>query len=112
MYSGKPWRYCTCTCTSTVVPVPDSASSVQALEVGDWCVVLYDDQQYPGEVTDIINWEVEVSVMHRAVRFFKWPDLPDRIFYNQNSIVTKLEGPPAFVNNMGRMIVSQFSDFE
>lgn len=50
--------------------------------------------------------------MHRAVRFFKWPDLPDRIFYNQNSIVTKLEGPPAFVNNMGRMIVSQFSDFE
>ena len=45
----------TCTYTSTVVPVPDSASSVQALEVGDWCVVLYDDQQYPGEVTDIIN---------------------------------------------------------
>ena len=75
-------------------------------------MVFYEDQQYPGEVIKITNGKFEVSVMLRVGRFFMWPDQPDKIFYNQSSIVKKLEGPPAFVNNIGRVIVSHFSDFE
>lgn len=100
-------------CTSTVLPAPDSAlTSIQALDVGDWCVVLYDDQQYPGEVTSTLNGEFEVCVMHRAGKYFKWPDQPDKIFYKQSCIVKKLEGPPALVTENGRIILSQFSDFQ
>ena len=43
-----------------------TASVLKTLKVGDWCVVLHDDQQYPGEVINIINEDVEVSVMHRS----------------------------------------------
>ena len=33
-------------------------------EVGDWLVVQYDKQKYPGEITDVLNEEVLVSAMH------------------------------------------------
>ena len=35
-------------------------------EVGDWVVVQYDKQKYPGEIIDVLNEEVVVSAMHPA----------------------------------------------
>ena len=35
-------------------------------EVGDWLVVQYDKQKYPGEINDVLNEEVLVSAMHLA----------------------------------------------
>ena len=46
-------------------------------EIGDWVVVQYDSTKYPGEIIDILNMEIEVSAMHPAGNYFKWPDRKD-----------------------------------
>ena len=86
-----------------------TTSSVD-LSVGDWCVVVYDNEQFPGEVTNITCGEYEVSVMHRSGKYFKWPTSVDKIHYPLSSIVKKISGP-VMVTKMGPRILSQFEDF-
>ena len=37
---------------------------------------------YPACVTKVIENDSEVSVMHKSVGNFKWPQKEDKIFYN------------------------------
>ena len=50
-----------------------------AYRVGDWVVVSYAEEEYPGEITSVFKEELVVSVMHRAETFFKWPSRIDEI---------------------------------
>ena len=47
-----------------------SGSEVQ-YDVGDWVVVQYDGEEYPGEVTAVSTEDVTVSVLHRSGGYFK-----------------------------------------
>ena len=42
-----------------------AASSIQNLQVRDWCIVIYDSVPFPGEVKRVMSAEYEVKVMHR-----------------------------------------------
>ena len=64
-------------------------------EVGDWIVVKYDGNEYPGEITDVFSNEVAVSTMQRAGKFFKWPEKRDEILYLFENIVSKIDPPIA-----------------
>ena len=35
----------------------------EKLNVGDWALVFYDGEKFPGEVVSIIDTDIEVSVM-------------------------------------------------
>lgn len=61
--------------------------------IGDWVLVEYDGQFYPGEVRAIENNEYLVSVMIRAGKHWKWPDNVDEIFYPQEKIIKTLSTP-------------------
>ncbi len=44
------------------------------VQVGQWVVVVYDGNEYPGEVSAIIDTNgVQVNVMHKSGSGWKWP---------------------------------------
>ncbi|CAB4014894.1 Hypothetical predicted protein [Paramuricea clavata] len=77
------------------------------IEVGDWYTVEYEGKIYPGEVKYVTADDIQVSVMVRAGKYWKWPTIPDEIFYQQDKFVRKLNAP-VVVNSRGHF---QFSDF-
>ena len=83
----------------------------EPVAVGDWCVVKYNDKEFPGEVTNIINGHYEVNSIERCGRYFRWPSQRDQIFYNPIDLVKKLQGRPNVIM-MGSRIMSVFMDFQ
>ena len=63
--------------------------------VGNWIVVLYDNEEYPGEVTGVFDNDVEVNVMHKTGNAWKWPTKQDKILYGKDSIVRRVSPPKA-----------------
>ena len=63
--------------------------------VGDYVIVCYEKNQYPGLIKKYDNRnEFEVSVMERRLnRLWKWPIKPDQIWYLKKDIVKKIEQP-------------------
>lgn len=65
-------------------------------KAGEWVVVIYDGQEYPGEIIEANPQQEEysVSVMHRACgNRYKWPKEPDILLYNQEHVVKKISPP-------------------
>lgn len=70
--------------------------STICVSVGDWVIVSYDGAHYPGEVTDKRGKDIEVNVMVPASNNkWKWPAIPDKIFYKPENIVQKIAPPEA-----------------
>ena len=76
---------------------PTDTTDEEPIQVGDWWVVEYDDELFPGEVKQIRDGNYEVSVMHRAGTTWKWPSKEDNIFYVREKMKKKLP-PPAMIN--------------
>ncbi|KAK2726661.1 hypothetical protein QYM36_007482 [Artemia franciscana] len=74
---------------------PKSVEVNDSLAIGEWCVIKYDDEEFPGEVISKIRDEYEVSVLHRAgKKNFKWPSPAEKLLYNGDEVTKKLEGLP------------------
>ena len=64
------------------------------LSVGQWCLVNYEGAIFPGEVTQSVGNETEVSVMTKSgTKYWKWPEKEDKVFYSESNIM-KLIDPP------------------
>ena len=54
-------------------------------KVVDWVIVHYlneyDDNEYPGEVTAVLENEIKVSVLNKSGGYFKWPKKKDEVHY-------------------------------
>ncbi|KAK6171642.1 hypothetical protein SNE40_018088 [Patella caerulea] len=113
--NGEPSIYDNCLSTVPFIKLNHEKNDDDCdgrISIGDWCAVTYDGDNYPGEVTDRRGEDVEVSVMHRAGQYFKWPLTVDKIFYKPTSILKKITGPPVLVNvTSGSGILSEFPDF-
>ena len=48
-------------------------TSEKSISIGDWYIVKYDEQRFPGEVVVVEGEEFLVSVMQRAGKYWKWP---------------------------------------
>ncbi|KAF5284065.1 hypothetical protein FQR65_LT13611 [Abscondita terminalis] len=68
------------------------------ITVGNYVIVKYHNKNYPGIVKDIDNDDYEVSVMERINEQWKWPDIPDQIWYSKNQIVNKISEPNPDLN--------------
>ncbi len=75
--------------------------------VGDWVIVQYDGNKYPGTVSayDETNDEFEVTVMYpfqyKQKQYWRWPQREDKIFYPAND-VTKYSTEPRKLESKGR----------
>ena len=70
--------------------IEDEVQPTLNLSMGQWVVVNYDGEMFPGEVTHIDNSDVEVSVMHRSANAWKWPRPEDKIFYSKTKLYVSL----------------------
>ena len=77
--------------------------------VGDWCVVNYEGARFPGEIVGIQNEEVQVSVMHKAGRYFslngqkRWT-----VYIICHKILKKRIQPPVVVGHRGQFSFIEF----
>ena len=77
------------------------------LTIGQWVVVQYEDEQFPGEVTSTEENDVEVNVMHRSANAWKWPKKEDKIYYSKSSIV-RVINPPSVAGRRGQFMFEDF----
>ena len=82
---------------------PDPQQPILNLRVGQWVVVKYEEEEFPGEVTRIENSDVEVNVMQRSANAWKWPRSEDKIFYSTSNIV-RVISPPSVAGNRGQFV--------
>ena len=68
-------------------------SPPEQLNVGEWVVVCYEGEKFPGEITSTSseNQDVEVRVMHKSGSGWKWPTRDDKIFYKVEDIECKIK---------------------
>ena len=64
-----------------------------SFEIGDWVLVQYGNEKYPGEVKELGDKEIRVSVMMKSGSYFKWPVAEDKIFYKFENVIKKLQPP-------------------
>ena len=87
--------------------MPSDDCMALEINVGDWVLVRYDDSNFPGEVTNSIVSDYEVSVMHKCGNaFWKWLLKEDKIYYNKTSITKKLD-PPQVAGSRGQFIFKE-----
>ena len=62
--------------------------------IGDWVLVCYDKDNFPGEITQVIGeLDFEVNVIHRSGGvYWKWPLKEGKILYRKEDI-KKLNAP-------------------
>ena len=67
----------------------------QSIQVNQFCIVMYDDHPYVGQVVDTASQdEFGVSVMHqRGISRFTWPTNPDILVYDIDDVEAIIEEP-------------------
>jgi len=75
--------------------------------VGDWCAVEYDKTLFPGEIRSLQGDDYEVSVMVKAGKYWKWPQVEDKIFYQKQNVRKKLNAPKV-VSSRGHFVFDDF----
>lgn len=61
--------------------------------VGDYVVVNFEGQMYPGRVTVARPEEYMVNAMARSGKLWKWPAKKDEILYSSNEVLYKINAP-------------------
>ena len=76
---------------------PSSPVLVQ-YQVGQWVIVKYEGELFPGEITMVIPDQVKVNAMiHHRTNLWEWPRKEDQIFYFNHDVVKAIE-PPEMLN--------------
>ena len=128
-HSAKLWRNCGYKLDQTDITVHFNTRASESLEtkdesailanhaegensdfeVGDWVVVQYDKQKYPGEITDVLNEDIGVSAMHPAGgKCFKWLNCKDECIYPFSAVIAKTH-PPEVAGRQGQFSFDYFN---
>ncbi|XP_061899472.1 uncharacterized protein LOC133647790 [Entelurus aequoreus] len=76
---------------------PWRPEEVDSKYIGDWCVVKYDDDVYPGIIMDVEEHSIRVKCMHRnGVNKFCWPSPRDDVsWYADDQLLCLIPEPQA-----------------
>ena len=75
-------------------------SSKKQFDVGDFVIIKYDEDYYPGELTGL-GEDVKVHTMVKsAPKHLKWPTLEDTVDYTFEKVI-KVIKPPNIVSHCG-----------
>jgi len=69
-------------------------------------IVSYDSEEYRGEITALEENDIQVNVMHKSGNGWKWPSIPDNIFYPKNNIIQSLK-PPFAASSRGQFLFEE-----
>jgi len=87
--------------------LPSVAAWQDEFLVGDWCAVEYDGTLFPGEIRSLQVDDYEVSVIVKAGKYWKWPQLEDKILYWKQNVQKKLNAPKV-VSSRGHFTFDEF----
>lgn len=82
--------------TQLTPSIPDVQPSnfLQHLKVGDFVLVRYECELYPGRIVQFEDdGEVLISAMKKSASNWKWPSTPDEIHYSKDEIVQQIDEP-------------------
>lgn len=83
--------------------------NLDKIEIEDYVVVRYEGKFYPGQVREFREENVLVSCMEQSgKKYWKWPAMPDEIWYFRNDILKKIE--PANIIPVSHRGVFQVED--
>lgn len=87
----------------------ENPSPPEQLKVGEWVIVNYEGEKFPGEITSTSseNQEVEVRVMHKSGGGWKWPTCEDKIFCEVEDVERKIK-PPTAAGHRGQFVFEDF----
>ena len=69
------------------------------IEVAKYVIVMYEDEYFPGLVTEIVASDVKVKMMAPCLGGWSWPK-NDEIYYTMDNVIKRIEVPTS-VNNQG-----------
>ena len=77
------------------------------LQVGNFVIVQYDGEKYPGIITDVHpeTGDVHVSVLHKCRGGWHWPTPEDKTWYSLKNVLSSIDTPEP-VNNRGVVQIS------
>ena len=62
--------------------------------IGQWCVVKYDDDFYPGSIVEVNETHAEVTCMHMVGKNrFYWPNREDTLWYLFDDVLRIIPQP-------------------
>lgn len=80
------------------------------LKVGDFVIVNYENNYYPGSVTAIGEEKILINSMTRSGINWKWPDEKDEIWYDSIEIMEVIQ-PPKKINKRGCFQVEEIAKY-
>jgi len=93
---------------SSTSPVAKSTVNNMPNE-GDFVIVTYEGNHYPGEVKSLKKNGVQVSCMMKTGQYWKWPSKPDLLVYPQSDII-QLISEPKKISRRGLFSVPEMAD--
>ena len=74
-----------------------------SLAIGQWVIVTYEGGNYPGKITSCDHDDMQVNVIHKSGKYWKWPNPNDKIFYRPENIIRRIT-PPKVVGSRGQFV--------
>lgn len=78
--------------------------SEREMKIGSFVIVRYDNLLYPAEVLQTDNDSVQCQAMERCGLYWKWPRVPDVIWYDTKDIIQVIPAPKS-INSRGMFSV-------
>lgn len=68
---------------------------IESKHIGQWCVLNYDEQPYPGIIQEVENHNIKIKCMHRnGINKFFWPSPRDDIhWYSDDQVICFIPVP-------------------
>jgi hypothetical protein len=82
-------------------------------EVNDFVIVRYDKKYFPGKIIQEEDEEYEVTTMVQSEKgkVWKWPELPDTVWYKRKDVLTKIAEPKK-VNSRGFFVITELNKYK
>ncbi|ESO89794.1 hypothetical protein LOTGIDRAFT_164827 [Lottia gigantea] len=84
-------------------------NSDKEINMHDWVVVLYEEEYFPGEITNIIGDDIEVDAMEQCGDVWNWPKISE-IYYDREKVIRKISPPT--IEMKGSRIFYSFHDIQ
>lgn len=78
--------------------------------IGDFVIVKYEDEFFPGVINDTSPTSALVSVMSMSGSGWKWPDVEDEIWYTYENVIQLIK-PPEVSNSRGICCVPEIQKY-
>lgn len=98
--------------SSTLAETPQPNNSTMMSNkyaIGNYVIVNFEGEYFPGEIIDIKTKEMKVKTMTMAGQFWKWPAKDDVIWYSEHEVIQLIKNPKK-MNNRGQFSIPEIQN--